>query len=54
MVAKNKAVFLDRDGVLVKSIIKNKKGYAPRNMTEFSLNPGITESCKRLKKKIIY
>ena len=45
MVAKNKVVFLDRDGVLVKSIIKNKKG-TPRNMTEFSLYPGITESCK--------
>jgi D-glycero-D-manno-heptose 1,7-bisphosphate phosphatase len=51
MVAKNKAIFLDRDGVLVKSIIKNKKGYAPRNMSQFSLYPDIAKSCKRLKRK---
>jgi D-glycero-D-manno-heptose 1,7-bisphosphate phosphatase len=51
MVAKNKAIFLDRDGVLVKSVIKNKKGYAPKNMSEFSLYTDVTESCQRLKKK---
>ena len=51
MVKKNKAVFLDRDGVLVKSIIKNKKGYAPKNMGEFSFYPDIAQSCIRLKKK---
>ncbi len=26
----NKAVFLDRDGVVVKSLIKKKKSYDPR------------------------
>ena len=51
MVAKRKAIFLDRDGVLVKSIIKNKKGYAPKNMSEFSLYSDIAQSCMRLKKK---
>ena len=51
MVKKNKAIFLDRDGVLVKSVIKNKKGYAPKTMEEFSLYPNIAESCKKLKKK---
>ena len=51
MVKKNKAIFLDRDGVLVKSVIKNKKGYAPKNMDEFSLYPNIAESCTKLKKK---
>ena len=54
MVKKNKAIFLDRDGVLVKSVIKNKKGYAPKTMEEFSLYRNIAESCKKLKKKIIY
>ena len=51
MVTKKKAIFLDRDGVLVKSIIKNKKGYAPRNMKEFSLYPDIANACAKLKKK---
>ena len=51
MVAKNKAIFLDRDGVLVKSIVINKKGFAPKNMNEFSLYPDIAQSCIRLKKK---
>ena len=53
MVGRNKAVFLDRDGVLVKSIIKKRKGYAPRNLKEFSLYPNIAESCENLKKEII-
>jgi len=51
VVKKNKAIFLDRDGVLVKSVIKNKKGYAPKTMEEFSLYRNIAESCKKLKKK---
>tara|TARA_B100001063_G_C16655480_1_gene498246 strand:+ start:396 stop:929 length:534 start_codon:yes stop_codon:yes gene_type:complete len=51
VVAKNKAIFLDRDGVLVKSIVINKKGFAPKNMNEFSLYPDIAQSCIRLKKK---
>ena len=51
MVNKNKAVFLDRDGVLVKSVIKNKKGYAPKTMDEFSLYPNIGKSCIKLKRK---
>jgi len=51
MVKKNKAIFLDRDGVVVKSIIRNKKGYAPLNLREFKLMPDIKEPCKKLKKK---
>ena len=54
MVGRNKAVFLDRDGVLVKSIIKKRKGYAPRNLKEFSLYPNIAESCENLKKRNYY
>jgi len=37
MVKKNKAVFLDRDGVLVKSLVKNGKGYAPTNLKNFKI-----------------
>ena len=51
MVKKNKADFLDRDGVLVKSIILNKKGYAPRNLKEFKILPKVNHYCKLLKKK---
>tara|TARA_Y100001958_G_C21165319_1_gene498290 strand:+ start:131 stop:685 length:555 start_codon:yes stop_codon:yes gene_type:complete len=48
MVNFNKAVFLDRDGVLVKSIIKNKKGYAPLNLQNFK----IYKHSKRCVKKL--
>lgn len=51
MVKKNKAVFLDRDGVLVKSIIFKQKGYAPRNLKEFKILPKVDYYCKLLKKK---
>ena len=34
---KKKAVFIDRDGVLVKSIIKKGKGYAPTNLKNFKI-----------------
>ena len=43
MVNKNKAVFLDRDGVLVKSIVRKKKGYAPRTLEEFVILPKVSE-----------
>ena len=51
MVNKNKAVFLDRDGVLVKSIVRKKKGYAPRTFEEFVILPKVSEYCKILKNK---
>ena len=37
----NKAVFLDRDGVVNRSIIRNGKPYAPRTVDEFTINPDI-------------
>ncbi len=43
-----KAVFLDRDGVLNHSIIKDGKPYAPRHMAEFVINPEIS-ALSRLK-----
>ena len=32
-----KAVFLDRDGVIVRSIIKNGKPFAPRELKDFTI-----------------
>lgn len=51
MVKLNKAIFLDRDGVVVRSIIINKKGYAPRTLDEFRILPLSQKYCKILKKK---
>ena len=48
MVNLNKAVFLDRDGVLVKSIIKNRKGYAPRKLKDFKVYKDSSASVEKL------
>ena len=45
-----KAIFLDRDGVLTRSLIRAGKGYAPRNMEEFEILPEASEACDSLKK----
>lgn len=46
-----KAFFLDRDGVINKSLIKNNKPLAPRNLKEFKIIKGVKESLIKLKKK---
>jgi D-glycero-D-manno-heptose 1,7-bisphosphate phosphatase len=43
---KNKAVFLDRDGV-----VNREKGKYVRNIEDFRLNPGVLKSIKLLKVK---
>jgi len=45
----NKAVFLDRDGVLTRSLVRHGKGYAPRTLAEFEILPEAGESCHKLK-----
>jgi len=45
----NKAVFLDRDGVINKPIIKNGKPYPPSSLKELELMPGVVEGCEILK-----
>ena len=45
----NKAIFLDRDGVLNKLIIRNGKAQAPYTMEEFELYPGVVEALKIIK-----
>lgn len=45
-----KAVFLDRDGVLTKSLVRDGKGYAPRTLGEFEILPEAPAACALLKK----
>ena len=48
---KNKAFFFDRDGILNKAIIKNRKPYSPKYPGEFILNRSFINFIKKLKKK---
>lgn len=45
----NKAIFLDRDGVLNKLILRNGKAQAPYTLEEFELYPGVIEALKVIK-----
>ncbi len=51
---KKKAIFFDRDGVLNKPIIKNRKAYAPKKLKNFVIYPNVNKYCKLLKKKIYF
>lgn len=44
-----RAVFLDRDGVLNESIVRNGKPYPPANLAEFKLFPEASPALARLK-----
>ena len=46
---KRRAVFLDRDGVLNASLVRDGKPYAPRSLAEFELLPGVPEALARLR-----
>ena len=46
---KNKAIFLDRDGVLNKAIVKNRKPYPPSNIEELEILPGVYEGLQLLR-----
>ena len=46
---KNKAIFLDRDGVLNKSIIVNNLPFPPSNINEMEILPGVYEGIQLLK-----
>ena len=47
---KRKAIFLDRDGVLVRAIVQDGKPYAPSLSQEFEILPGVREACESLRK----
>jgi D-glycero-D-manno-heptose 1,7-bisphosphate phosphatase len=45
----NKAVFLDRDGVINRPIIVDGKPYPPRTVSDFEILPGVDQACVELK-----
>jgi D-glycero-D-manno-heptose 1,7-bisphosphate phosphatase len=45
----NRAVFLDRDGVLTRALIENGKPHAPRQLTEMEIEPGARLALEQLK-----
>ena len=44
-----RAVFLDRDGVLNRSEVRDGKAYAPRQLAAFRLLPGVPKAVRALK-----
>jgi D-glycero-D-manno-heptose 1,7-bisphosphate phosphatase len=46
---KRRAVFLDRDGVLVKPAVRNGYAYGPLSLAEFELLPGIAGPVGRIR-----
>jgi D-glycero-D-manno-heptose 1,7-bisphosphate phosphatase len=45
-----KAVFLDRDGVINRAIIRNGLPFPPMSLSEFEILPGVPAACAKLKK----
>ncbi len=45
----NKAVFLDRDGVINRAIVRNGKPFPPATIEEFELLPGVEETISALR-----
>ncbi len=46
---RQRAVFLDRDGVINRPVVREGKPYPPGTVAEFELLPGVEEACARLK-----
>ncbi len=46
---KTRAIFLDRDGVLNRALIRAGKPYPPRDLAEVEILPGVTEALLALK-----
>ena len=44
-----RAVFLDRDGVINRPVVRDGKPYPPATVADFELLPGVTEACAELK-----
>ena len=47
--ARHRAVFLDRDGVLNRAVLRNGRPHPPGTLEEFELLPGVEEACALLK-----
>ena len=46
---KRRAVFLDRDGVLNRTFVRDGKPYAPQSLEDFEILPGVPEALGRLR-----
>lgn len=44
-----RAVFLDRDGVINRALVRDNKPYPPSSLAEFEILPGVAEACAKLK-----
>ena len=44
----NRAVFVDRDGVINRVIVRDGKPYSPRSLADFELLPGVLEAVRSL------
>ena len=47
---KRRAIFLDRDGVLNRAIVRDGKPYPPKSVAEVEILPGVVNALQRLKK----
>lgn len=45
----HRAVFLDRDGVLNRALVRNGRPYPPSNLSELDILPGVPEALVRLR-----
>jgi D-glycero-D-manno-heptose 1,7-bisphosphate phosphatase len=45
----NKAVFLDRDGVINRPVVQDRRPYPARSVSEFEVLPGVADACGALK-----
>jgi D-glycero-D-manno-heptose 1,7-bisphosphate phosphatase len=44
-----RAVFLDRDGVVNRAVLRDGKPYPPSSLADLRLLPGVREACRRLR-----
>ncbi|MBV8378557.1 MAG: HAD family hydrolase [Verrucomicrobia bacterium] len=44
-----RAIFLDRDGVINRPVVRSGKRYPPSSLAEFEILPGVAEACQDLK-----
>ena len=45
----NRAVFVDRDGVINRAVVRNGKPYPPATVEEFELLPGVESTMRKLR-----
>ena len=45
-----RAIFLDRDGVINRAIIRDQMPHPPTRVSEFEILPGVLEACERLRR----